>query len=57
MDLVCVVQERKGVAKEVAQRLDDPRTSIYLGASTTYESFGVECIASRLKEHQIKVCP
>lgn len=29
--------------------------SMYVGASTTYESFGVECIVRRLKKLGIKV--
>lgn len=50
-----IVQDRMGVEKEILQRDGDTRTTLYKGASTTYESFGVECIAKRLSRCGIQV--
>jgi hypothetical protein len=49
------VQDRTGSLEQIAPRENDPRTVDYIGASTTYESFGVECISKRLKNRGLVV--
>ena len=55
LTLCCTVQDRKLEAIAASERSTDARTVIYTGAATTYESFGVECIAQRLQKQRITV--
>ena len=49
------MQDRSGSVKRISNCETDPRTTIMIGASKTYESYGVECIARRFKLQGIRV--